>query len=292
MKSTPNHILVPIDFSEQSLISLGQSYNIARLSRADITLIHVIEEDRIPILGSIIHRKKEYDEIMENAIADKLQELAKETASKTELSVNILIRKGKVYEQIVDAATALNSKFIVMGTNGSVGIKRFIGSNALRVIKEAPCPVITIKGKHHNEGCKNIVLPIDLSKESREKVNKAVEIAKYFGSTIHVVSVVEDDDEFRVNKLKRQLDQVEVFIKERNVNCTTKFIVGNGIAEVVNSYAKEIDADLTMIMTQQEMNWTDLFIGSQAQEVINNSEIPVLSIRPMFRKDTSVFTPY
>jgi nucleotide-binding universal stress UspA family protein len=76
------------------------------------------------------------------------------------------------------------------------------------------------------------------------------------------------------------------------VKTTSRFIIGRDIPKVVNDYAKEIDADLTMIMTQQEMNWTHLFIGSQAQEVINNSEIPVLSIRPMLRKDTSVFTPY
>ena len=292
MQNTSSHILVPIDFSEQSLIALGQSYNIARLSNADITLIHVIEEPRLPFLGNIVSRRKEYDEIMENAIADKLQELAKDTAGKSGLNVNVLIRKGKVYQEIVDSAKDLNSRFIIMGTNGSMGIKRFIGSNALRVIKEADCPVITIKGKHHNVGCKNIVLPLDLTKESREKVNKAVQIAKYFGSTIHVISVVDTEDEFAVNRLKRQLEQVEEFILERDVKCTTKFIIGRDIAKIVNDYAKEIDADLTMIMTQQEMDWTDLFIGSQAQEVINNSEIPVLSIRPMARKDMSVFTPY
>jgi nucleotide-binding universal stress UspA family protein len=44
-----------------------------------------------------------------------------------------------------------------------------------------------------------------------------------------------------------------------------------------------------MIMTQQEVGFTDLFISSAAQEIINNSEIPVLSIRPTVKKDTSVF---
>jgi len=43
-----------------------------------------------------------------------------------------------------------------------------------------------------------------------------------------------------------------------------------------------------MIMTQQEVGFTDLFISSAAQEIINNSEIPVLSIRPFPKKDTTV----
>ncbi|MBK9525268.1 MAG: universal stress protein [Bacteroidetes bacterium] len=44
MASFRNHILVPIDFSEQSFIALGQSYNLARLTKADITLINVIDD--------------------------------------------------------------------------------------------------------------------------------------------------------------------------------------------------------------------------------------------------------
>lgn len=110
-----------------------------------------------------------------------------------------------------------------MGTNGSVGFKKFIGSNALRVIREAPCPVITIKGKKHRTGCKNIILPLDLTKETKEKVSKAIEIANLFGSTINLVSVLTTDDEFIVNKLKRQMNQVHEFIVEHNIPCTIEF---------------------------------------------------------------------
>ena len=52
--------------------------------------------------------------------------------------------------------------------------QRVVGSNSLRIIRECKCPVITIKGKHHREGCQNIVLPLDLTKETREKVTNAM----------------------------------------------------------------------------------------------------------------------
>jgi nucleotide-binding universal stress UspA family protein len=45
-------------------------------------------------------------------------------------------------------------------------------------------------------------------------------------------------------------------------------------------------------MTQQELEWTDLFISSQAQQIINHSDIPVISIRPTEKNDTTVFIPY
>ena len=52
------------------------------------------------------------------------------------------------------------------------------------------------------------------------------------------------------------------------------------IQDYLLDFAKKSNADLLMIMTQQENDFTDLFIGSQAQAIINHSEVPVLSIIP------------
>lgn len=174
-----------------------------------------------------------------------------------------------------------------MGTSGS-SFKKFIGSNALRVIREAPCPVITIHGKKHRPGCKHIVLPLDMTKETKEKVTKAIEIAKLFGSTIHLVTILTTDDEFIVNKLKRQMDQVHGFVVQHDVLCTVEYLQSSDVSDEIIKYSKKIKADLILIMTQQEMNWTNMFISSQAQEIINSSEIPVLSVRPVVRKNTTL----
>ena len=280
-----NHILVPIDFSEQSIIALEQSYNLARLTMADITLINVIESSHIlPFLS-----KKEEDPSIEKKIIKELEKLALDITKRVGIRVSTLVVRGKVYEEIQKAAKKLKTSFIIMGTNGNTGIKKFIGSNALRVIRESPCPVITIKGKKHRPSCKNIVLPLDLSKETKEKVNKSIEIAKLYGSTIHLVSVLTTDDEFIVNKLKRQMHQVDEFIREQIVPCVIEFINNEDVGTSVIEYSKKIKADLIMIMTQQEMNWKDLmFISSSAQEVINLSDIPVLSIHPSIKKDTTI----
>jgi nucleotide-binding universal stress UspA family protein len=279
-----NHILVPVDFSDQSMIALGQSYNLARLTKADLTLINVIDDSfHLPFFS-----KKE-DTAMVKKVQKAMDKLADDTSKETGLSVSTLVAQGKVYEEITKAAKKLKCNFIIMGTNGSVGLKKFIGSNALRVIREAPCPVITIKGKKHRTGCKSIVLPLDLTKETKEKVNKAVEIAQLFGSTIHLVSVFTTDDEFIVNKLKRQMHQVHDHIRDQNVPCFVEFIHGSDVTDEVVSYSKKIKADLLMIMTQEELTWTDMmFISSSAQQIINSSDIPVLSVRPKEKKASTL----
>jgi nucleotide-binding universal stress UspA family protein len=275
-----NKILVPIDFSEQSIIALKQSYNLAKLTKSEILLIYVIDEDFLKSLENIF-AEDYYEDPVRDQIQTRLDKLANEVKNETGVTVNTTIRKGKIYEEIVLVAKEVDAKFIIMGTHGKVGLKKkFLGSNAPRVIKEAECPVITIKGKEHHFGCKKIVLPLDLSRETKEKVDKAIELAGFFGSSIYIVSIVESNDEFLMNKLTRQMNQVKEIIESNNISVHTEFVKSSDISEEIINYAEKIDADLIIIMTQQEIYWTEMFIGFAAQEIINNSNIPVLTIRP------------
>ena len=295
MIQSTKKILVPIDFSEQSLIALEQSYNLAREYHAEITLLYVIED--VGMLSKLFS-KQQHDDLKKD-VQKQLDKLAADVEKKSKVKVNTLVAKGSVYEKINEVAELINATLIVMGTNGDEGFKkRFIGSNALRVVRESTIPVITIKGKHHRNGCKNIVLPLDLSKETREKVSKAIEFSKMFhGATIRVVSVLFTTDEFVVNRITRQLGQVKLFLEKHGVECTAEIIKGikgeETLADNILEYAVKVEGDLVMIMTQQEVDFTKYFIGSSAQEMINHSKIPVLSIRPLQKKDTTVFpNPY
>lgn len=288
MSKEKNIIVVPIDFSEQSIIALKQSYNIARFTKSEILLVNIIDEDFLKTLEHLFSNQS-YEDPIRDQIQVKLDDLANKAQAEAGVKVNTTIRRGKVYEEIVHIADETDAKFIIMGTHGAVGLKKkFIGSNAARVIKEANCPVITIKGHDHHRGCKKIVLPLDLSKETKEKIDKAIELAGFFGSAIYIISIVQTDDEFIMNKLTRQMNQVKGIIESNNIPVFAEFINGKDIPHEVINYAEKVDADLIIIMTQQEIYWTEMFIGFASQEVINNSNIPVLCIRPQLR-DTTEF---
>lgn len=294
--SNKKNIVVPIDFSEQSLIALSQSYNLAKLTGAEITILHVIEQ-----MGPVArYFSKEVDgDHIRKTIEKKMHQLAEETEKKTGIKVNSLVAaKGTAYDKINEVAEMLDAEFIIMGTHGAENLKkRFIGSNASRVIREATCPVITIKGDHHRDGCHNIVVPLDLTKETKEKISFALHLASlYKDVTLRLVSILQTDDEFIVNKLTRNINQVKEFVEQHHVKVTAEMIKGKPgeirLADQILDYAKKVDADLIMIMTQQEQDWSKLFIGSSAQHIITHSEIPVCSIIPSMKKDMTVFMPY
>lgn len=289
----PGAILVPIDYSDQSIIALEQAVSLSRVFESKIHVLNVISEEfsLAKLFGDI--DKSEFDK----KAKERLDAFVKEQSERFGVDLYPIQVHGKVYDKIVSTADVIDAQFIVMGTAGADSLKKkFIGSNALRVVRESHKPVVTIKGKHHRKGCQNIILPLDLTKETKEKVSKAVEFAKRFGSIIRVVSVLMTNDEFVVNRLTRQLDQVKKYIEKQGVDCTAEIVRstkgGQSLSESVIDYANKAKGDLIMIMTQQEEDFTDYFIGSSAQGVIHESEIPVLSIVPTPKKDTTSFTPY
>jgi nucleotide-binding universal stress UspA family protein len=294
MSTTSNKIVVPVDFGDQSQIALEQAVRLAQVINGDITLLYVIETGGL--LGRFANPMQ--DEGLKKEINQKMEEMIATIDKGTGLKVDSVVAHGSVYDKVAEVAEMLNARFIVMGTNGGKGKirRRFIGSNALRVVRESKVPVITIKGKAHRPGCKNIVLPLDLTKETREKVAKAIEFAKLYNSDIRIASVLFTTDEFIVNRLTRQLSQVKSFVEKAGVRCTAEIIKGikgeESLGQIIIDYANKVEGDLIMIMTQQEQDITELFIGSAAQDIINRSDVPVLSIIPSPKKDLSEFLPY
>jgi len=262
-------ILVPVDSNDQTHIALGQSYNLARLTKSKIVLLSVDDG----------HTKN---------IREHLEELAKEAASKTEQAVEIMIRKGDVYEEINKVADELNPLFIVIGIKKAEG-GNYRGKSALQMIRKSHHPIISIAGKSHREGCKKILMPLDLSILSREKLPRTVEIAKLFNSEIHIVSVIsKEDSKLDENKLHMYAHQCMKFIKENGLHSSCKFINSTeDIAQTVLEYGKTIEADLIVIIDNSDVSIKEYFTGTAAQRLINNSDVPVLMLRPIERKDTS-----
>lgn len=273
-------ILVPIGFSDQSMLALGQALNLAKIKNSDVVVLSVIKEQSI--MQSLF--LDDNSDILKDKVKEKLDGIAVDYGKKYGVHIDTMVSKGKIYEQINEVSQMISADLIIMGTNGSQGRgSKIIGSNAEKVVRLSKCPVITIKGKDHRDGCRNIILPVDLEKETKEKVTYALEYARYWNATIRVLSVIlSEDDEVR-NKLTNNINQVKNFIVNAGVKCTAEIIHGEKkqrLGDIVLDYQQRFDADLIMIMTKKEELSLSNNISVTARYIINNSNIPVMSIRP------------
>jgi nucleotide-binding universal stress UspA family protein len=283
MTSSNFNILIPTDFSEQSIQAIKYAKIIAKGIKSYIHFIYVIEGAEPSQRGFT----EQQDEFVKKNIRLKIESIVDSLNESGEpFNYELFIEKGKVYDRILETAAAINAKMLIMGCNSAGDYKnRFLGSNSLRIMRSCPVPVLSSNQHSQLLKFKNIVLPIDLSKETKDKLNKAIALAKLDPSIVlNIVTVVFDADEFLINRLGQQLVKVKGIIEKARIKYTAEIIKSTlgyeSLGEIITDYSRKIEGDVIMLMTQQEISHTPYFVSSLAQEIINISEVPVMTIAP------------
>lgn len=280
-------ILVPIGFSEQSIIALEQALVFAEAMEADITLLSVINDDS-QIREALGVSKKEEESELKIRAKEKLESLAAKYSSDSGINISSMVAHGVIYEEINRVVGLIEADLVVMGTNGKPSnlMKRFIGSNAYRTATEVKVPVVTIKGIRKVNKIDTIIFPLILGGHSKEKVGAALHYARLLNATIKIVSVCNDQQDEKM--LKANQNQVLNFIQDHGVECSAHMIMNperKGIIRNTLNFAYENDGDMIMITENDfDRDITEFFLGTDVQAMIYHSEIPVMSITPRDRK--------
>jgi len=288
-----NKIIVPVDFEQQSIIALDYAKYFADLTNAEIILFHVIEESSF--LKKILKNEDDRKKIRKDAY-NQLEELKKTFGEN--YNVSLKVDFGKVYDKVEDLADDIEPLFILMGKTEKPSLKkRLLGSNALHTINEADSPVVTIRGdkKPSENDKKDIILPLDLTKPVAEQVTAAIEFAKILKSEIKVITVDTKNSASYDTMLLTKMNKIKKTIENAGIVASTKIIDNKKtpITELINEYAVADHAHLMVIMTRDEDKIPQMFLGTNARELIQTSEIPVLSVKPWDReKDKSNFKDF
>ncbi|MGI6478595.1 MAG: universal stress protein [Salinivirgaceae bacterium] len=277
MNQSTIKILVPIDFSDQSFSGLRQAKYIAQGRDVKIIALHVVRENMPPWNIFDESDKKMYV----GKIHEKLRILSEAEKIKAE-QFSTLVLFGKLCDTILLTSKETEADCIVMGTTAATNIKKkIIGSNALRIVAESDIPVITVKIGCETKNFNNLILPLDLAKETREKVPLAIRFAKLLGSTIKAVSFVSTSDEKVITNLKNQMALVVDFIASRETPCTGEVIQYSGKSrkQKMLNYSKE-NPGIILITTHQQPEIIGVLLGSFAADIVNGAKFPVMSIIP------------
>jgi nucleotide-binding universal stress UspA family protein len=286
MNKTTYNILVPIDFSEQSLFALEQAIGIAKAVEGNLNLLY-IHHDKKGVLSKLF--SDDQAALFDKAVEEKLLQLAREKSTSHGIKIDFeLAHATSVATKIINVSEEKKSAMIVMGKGRlcDEGMEMLIiGSVTSRVIRYSKIPVISVGHKVSNSQCKNILLPLDLTKETRQKVSWGIQMARIFNAKIKVVSVLwEKNNAAVVKPLVAQMKQVTGFIRKAGVEVDAKIIESDkgsaSLVPLLTKYIEEEDINLALIMTQQENDISQFFLGSTATEFIRKSPVPVMSITP------------
>jgi len=269
--------IVAVDFSKSSIHALEYAISLARHSNAGITMIWV---DKPESDDSVFQEPR--DGQHRKDIKSRFEQLISNySGAYPELELNYKQRCGKIYFEIGNIARQLNADLIIAGAHGVSGFEEYwIGSNSYRIVSSAPCPVITIRSDFSfNQKIERILMPFDHTSETLLKVEYTLSFAEAFNSDIHIVGVYGTNLATMNRKIDENLDKVRKIVEQHGFKPLIEKVRSSNVTNAIISYAEEKKVDLISIMTEQHKSGSVLNLGPYANQIVNHSPIPILSIQ-------------
>ena len=278
-------VLVPYDFSEQAQYALDFTTNLAsKLDNITVEVLHVLEiptntslgtmgggemmpeiENQIFFVELTERRKKQMKELEEKFKSQKFE-------FKTKLKL------GNAFQAISESINEEKPDLVVMGSKGSSGLEEvLVGSNTEKVVRNAKCPVVTIKSPVDPKDLKKIVFASDFRENSDEVAARIKRLQKLFGAELYLVNV---NTPGSFETTRESIARIKHYVK--------KYDFENVKAEIYNSsseesgiieFAEDIEADLIAMATHGRTGFLHLITGSIAEDVVNHAKRPVWTFR-------------
>ena len=264
-------LLAAVDFSPTSLNALRIAVNLATAFGSDLRMVHVCRDcdDTSLRRADRSLQQQEAQTQMEALVAQYQPEMSG--------ILDFKIQSGKIYKEVVGEAKYSDASLIVTGTHGVSGFEAlFIGSNAFRIVTSSESPVLSINHKFKKNSFSRMVLPIDTSRDTRQKVPFTADLARVLQAEVIVLGVYNYADENVKSIVDTYCRQAVEHLQEKGVKTVQEFLDSRRISEVVIDYAKSVDADLISIMSDIDSNAFARMLGGEAQRIVNTSPIPVL----------------
>lgn len=270
-------IVVAVDFSTSSIHAIEYAIPLANKLKSDIILVWVDKfssnESLYPDTSS--QNRNEAKKRFEEIILQFGKKMGKG------LKMESKLRKGKVFHEVDTLAKSLGALLVITGTHGVSGFEEFwIGSNAFRIVTYASAPVITVRHDFDiKKSIDRIVVPVDGSSETIQKLPFVARLAMLFKSEVHVVATHSSHLNSIQRIAEKYLQMSVSYLQSCDITCVQDSMVSNDVTKALLQYAVNVKADLIAIMTEQETP-VNILLGAQAQQMINQSPIPILSIHP------------
>lgn len=272
-------ILLPTDFSRVGDVAMDHAVLMARTIGADIYSLHIVES------------KKSVPEARE-----KMRDLQAKVKREMDMTIYPIVRIGNVYEDIDKVAVEMDCSLIIMGTHGLRGLQFITGGRALKIVTESSVPFIIVQERTiRAHGYHRLVAPLDLHKETKQKLSLVADFAKYFNSKVYLVSPGETD-EFLRNQLIRNINFAKDYLDSKGIDYEVEITESktDGFVKALLKYSASVEADLICIMNFQGGSMLNFFSQGYEQQIITNeAQIPVLCVNPIdtWVMDKSSATP-
>lgn len=277
-------ILFPTDYSSCAAHAFTHAAHLAQRYGASGHILHVREDDAQEVSDSFAYTD----------------------AGDWERSV---VTHESVPQAILEFADRSNVDLIVLGTHGRRPLERLImGSVAERVVRLAPCPVLTVHARAEGslDKMRRILVPVDFSEHANLALAYAAELSAAYEADLDLLHIVPDDSLPLVygaepagvggallgDRARLALDALAGQVAGSGRTIRTHVFIGHPASDIVE-FAEAQQDGMIVIATHGRSNLERFFLGSVADKVIRRAPCPVFVVKSFGRRllDASVSVP-
>jgi nucleotide-binding universal stress UspA family protein len=258
-------ILVPVDFSENSINALRYAVSMSKESGFGIFILHITDPE---LLENHLHGNLSPEHLYELICKEDFMDGIKST---------FILKFGNVAKTIIKEARQLDIDMIVMGTQGAGNFKEnLIGTNTSNVIGNTDCPVLAIPSEAIIKPINKVVIAVDLNEKDESKIVELVDYFKAMDSSVFLAYVNDKSvasDENMINDLVKTIKE-----KTGYKQLVGKLINSENFLMGIENFALNIEADMLVMITHHRSLLESLLDPSNTKKWAIHSQTPLLAV--------------
>ncbi|TGE25354.1 universal stress protein [Hymenobacter aquaticus] len=278
------NLLVPTDFSPAAHNAFEVALRLAQRTGGSITLLHVEEQHDTPRFSSSGGRigGSTIEDVFMIKLLQKIKHQMHELMAEgqrlvPEVPVQDVLRTSTLVQSVLDVIAERNIDLVVMGAQKHSAWQHFFaGSNTERLVRTAPCPVLTVKHPEMQFNVQHIVFPSDFSAEADRAVPDLQRIQAVFpDATLHLLKVVPDIDQY-----SEAMARIQSFAERHHLaHCEAEVIDAADVSVGIPLFAQQAHADLVVMPTHAHTGLSHYLHHNVAENVAVHAAPPVLTFR-------------
>ena len=270
------NIVVGIDFSQNSENALRHAVALALKTKAKIHIVWVKTPGASNKLGVL-----EEKSLMKTAQARLDELLAESRAEAPKNEIQTVILEGKAYAEITQYAANLEDSILVVGSHGISGFEEmFIGSNTMKIVGLTTVPVFII-GDHIkiNRDLTYILVPIDTSFETLQKMKTSLAFAKAFSAKLLLLGICSPCTAETKHIINVQLNHAVGMCSEAGVRYSASTLdIPGQVSKSLIEWGKQEGVNMMVIMREEEDDMTAFWLSSSTRQLMNYAPMPLVVI--------------
>ncbi|MDO1446421.1 universal stress protein [Rhodocytophaga aerolata] len=268
-------LVVPTDFSANAYHALEYALAIARKMPAKIIVFHAYH---LPSSNTTLMRdispmlKQDAERDMARLIKQVKSHLLDDL-----FSLESVVRKGHLLEQLATLIRNEHVDLVVMGTKGASGLSQvFIGSNTASVIEHVPCPVMAIPESARSNQIQNILYATNYQAADMNSLRKLIQLASLFDASVTIVHIAEENSN-RLQEAANMQSLTEEVKKEITYpHLSFQLLEGKDILNTLENVMQAMNIDLVATTTRHRNLYQQVVSHSFTKKMAYHTHIPLL----------------